>query len=161
MASDKKRKQLLKALKKREKNPIQRPVVVKPLTMKAGERHRFTDRNVTVLLAIEKAIISLADQTPAMDDGVVKHALASLIRHGAKAVPSTEMPLSTALQEQLEKRYESMFPANDTATVEVWVDGLRAIFTSVKSQSDFQVGETTYIDSARAFLAKASQAKHS
>ena len=159
MANDKKRKQLLKALKKREKNPPPRPVVIKPLTMKAGERRRFTDRNAMVLLTIEKAIIALADQSPEVDDRVVKHALTSLIRNQAQTVPSAQMPLSTDLQVQLEKRYESMFPANDSATMEDWVDGLRAILTSVSDQSDFEVGEVTYLETARAFIASASQGK--
>ena len=80
MGVDKKRKQLLSRLKKREKNGIAKPSVVKPLVMKTGERNKFTNKNGMVLLAIEKTILALADSQEGLDDRCVRTALASSIR---------------------------------------------------------------------------------
>jgi len=77
---DKKRKQLLSRLKKREKNGIAKPIVVKPLTMKAGERNNFTNKNGMVLLAIEKTILAFSDDQVGLDDRCVRTALTSSIR---------------------------------------------------------------------------------
>jgi len=176
MGADKKRKKLLNRLKKREKNGIAKPLVVKPLTMKTGERNRFTNKNGMVLLAIEKTIVALADDQAGLDDRSVRSALASSIRGlssqgatqsevrgaveastaAADKDETTEMSLSQQLTENLSKRYESFFPANDSQTTEVWVDGMRAIYTSVCSLSEFAPGESSYLQSARAFLSKAS-----
>ena len=175
MGRDKKRKQLLSRLKKREKNGIVRPAVVKPLAMKTGERNKFTNKNGMVLLAIEKTILALADDQVGLDDRCVRAALASSIRgltsQGApqnegRAVSeeessvvaakgeSTETSLSRQLSENLRKRYDSFFPANNSQTTEIWVDGMRAIYTSASSLSDFSPGEKSYLQSARQFLKK-------
>lgn len=175
MGIDKKRKQLLSRLKKREKNGIAKPTVVKPLAMKTGERNKFTNKNGMVLLAIEKTILALADDQVGLDDRCVRSALASSIRgltsQGARqgdrralseeassAVAtkgeSVETSLSRQLSENLRKRYDSFFPANNSQTTEIWVDGMRAIYTSASSLSDFAPGENSYLQSARQFLKK-------
>ena len=167
MGRDKKRKQLLSRLKKREKNGIVRPAVVKPLAMKTGERNKFTNKNGMVLLAIEKTILALDDDQVGLDDRCVRAALASSIRGlssqgipqgegGAVAeeVSSAETSLSRQLSENLKKRYDSFFPANNSQTTEIWVDGMRAIYTSASSLSDFSPGEKSYLQSARQFLKK-------
>lgn len=177
MAVDKKRKQLLSRLKKREKNGIAKPVVVKPLAMKAGERNKFTNKNGMVLLAIEKTIIALADDQVGLDDRSVRDALVSSIKSQraqrvltseqsvepvvtssavAACSSSAEASLSQQLSENLKKRYSSFFPANDSQTTEVWVDGMRAIYTSVCDVSDFAPSESSYLQSVRQFLAKVS-----
>ena len=163
MGADKKRKQLLSRLKKREKNGIARPAVVKPLAMKTGERNKFTNKNGMVLLAIEKTILAMADSQEGLDDRCVRTALASSIRglgsqgtpQGEGSVVSEETSLSRQLSENLKKRYDSFFPANNSQTTAVWVDGMRAIYTSASSLSDFAPGEDSYLRSARQFLAKA------
>lgn len=178
MAVGKKRKQLLNRLKKREKNGIAKPLVVKPLGMKTGERNKFTNKNGMVLLAIEKTILALADDQVDLDDRCVGAALASSIRSlRAQAAPqavesaesketssavaanneSAESNLSRQLSENLRKRYDSFFPANNSQTIETWVDGMRAIYTSVCTLSDFAPGESSYLKSARQFLAKVDQ----
>ena len=123
MGGDKKRKQLLSRLKKREKNGIVRPAVVKPLAMKTGERNKFTNKNGMVLLAIEKTILALDDDQVGLDDRCVRAALASSIRglssQGAaqdngSAVSekdeAVETSLTRQLSENLKKRYDSFFP---------------------------------------------------
>ncbi len=159
MAVDKKHKQLLHRLKKREKNGIAKPVVAKPLTMKAGERNRFTNKNAMVLLVIERTILALADDQDALDDRSVRDALASSIRshRGQKVHASKESAktsLSQQLSENLEKEYCSFFPNNNSQTTETWVDGMRGVYTSLCTSSQFSPGETSYIDNARQFLAK-------
>jgi len=164
MGVDKKRKQLLSRLKKREKNGIAKPSVVKPLVMKTGERNKFTNKNGMVLLAIEKTILALADSQEGLDDRCVRTALASSIRglgsqgtpQGEESVVSEETSLSQQLSEKLKKRYDSFFPANNSQTTEIWVDGMRAIYTSASSLSDFAPGEDSYLRSARQFLNKAA-----
>ena len=69
---------------------------------------------------------------------------------------SEETSLSQQLSEKLKKRYDSFFPANNSQTTEIWVDGMRAIYTSASSLSDFAPGENSYIRSARQFLNKAA-----
>ena len=176
MRVDKKRKQLLSRLKKREKNGIAKPIVVKPLAMKTGERNNFTNKNGMVLLAIEKTILALADDQAGLDDRCVRAALASSIRGLSSRGPSqtvesaesketssaladkdesAESSLSRQLSENLRKRYDSFFPANNSQTTETWVDGMRAIYTSACSLSDFAPGENSYLKSARQFLNKA------
>ncbi len=175
MASDKKRKQLLKILKKREKNGIAKPAVVKPLKMKRGERDRFTQKNSMVLLAIEKTIIALADVDEGLDDRSIHRALASSIRsQDGSVIESKTQPamirtdfdhdnegedVSPAKQtrqliEDLKRRYESFFPANDSTATGVWVDGMRAIYTSVCTLSTLAPGEKLYLQRARQFQAR-------
>lgn len=178
MGTDKKRKQLLSRLKKREKKGIARPVVVKSLMMKTGERNRFTNKNAMVLLAIEKTIIALADDEVGLDDLCVQSALVSSIRdissramlngQGNAAVDETssviasqdksaEFDLGKQLAKNLGKRYESFFAANDSQSMEIWADGLRAVYTSASSLSDFEPGEKSYLRSAAQFLAQAAR----
>jgi hypothetical protein len=175
MRADKKRKQLLNRLKKREKSGIAKPIEVKPLAMKTGERNKFTNKNGMVLLAIEKTILALAEDQVDLDDRCIRAALASSIRslsspsapqgqQGALAEKasspivakdeSDEINLSQKLSENLKKRYDSFFPANNSQTTETWVDGMRAIYTSACAVSDFAPGENSYLQSAREFLAK-------
>ena len=177
MGADKKRKQLLSRLKKREKKGIARPAVVKPLTMKTGERNQFTNKNAMVLLAIEKTILAFADEQPGLDDRCVRSALVSSIRSlSPQAIPdapshaepqemssvspeedaSAESQLAKQLIENLGKRYESFFPANNSQTTEIWSDGLRAVYTSASSVSGFKPGENSYLQNASQFVAKAS-----
>jgi len=173
MASDKKHKQLLNRLKKREKKGIAKPIVVKPLTMKSGERNKFTNNNAMVLLAIERTIIALADDHVSLDDRAVRSALASSIhdcRSQGKLASDDSNEMSSAvatkdgsdevgLVEQLSanfrKRYDTFFPANARQATETWEDGMRAIYTSATAVSDFAPGECSYIQSARSFLANA------
>lgn len=175
MVADKKRKQLLNRLKKREKNGIAKPVVVKPLAMKTGERNKFTNKNGMVLLAIEKTILALADDQAGLDDRLVRDGLVLSIKSQsaqrlsasqgdaglgetssavAASNNSSDINLSQQLSENLKKRYNSFFPANNSQTTEVWVDGMRAIYTSVCAVSDFAPSESSYLESARQFLAK-------
>jgi len=160
MGVDKKRKQLLSRLKKREKNGIAKPSVVKPLVMKTGERNKFTNKNGMVLLAIEKTILALADAQVGLDDRSVRAALASSIRglssQGEGSAVSEETGLAQQLSEKLRKRYDSFFPANNSQTTEIWVDGMRAVYTSACALSAFAPGESSYLQSAREFLAKDS-----
>ncbi len=177
MGADKKRKQLLSRLKKREKKGIAKPIAVKPLTMKTGERNKFTNKNAMVLLAIEKTILAMADDRTGLDDRCVRTALVSSIRglssrgtpecKGGAVLEETSSEVVTKaetvktglakqLAENLNNRYESFFPANNSQTTEVWVNGLRAIYTSACSMSDFAPGENSYLQSAKQFLGKVS-----
>ena len=167
MRVDKKRKQLMNRLKKREKKGIAKPIVVKPLAMKTGERNNFANKNAMVLLAIEKTIVALADDQVGLDDHCVRTALASSIRglRSQGAPPEqvgavseeTSSKVAVQLSENLRKRYESFFSANNSQTTELWVDGMRAIYTSASALSGFAPGENSYLSSARQFLANAEK----
>ena len=173
MATDKKRKQLLNRLKKREKKGIAKPIVAKPLAMNKGERNKFASKNAMVLLAIERTIVALADSQTSLDDRSVRDGLASSIRdYRSQGKPghegfmesspavvaaddSADAGLAQQLSGKLRKRYDSFFPANNSQTTETWVEGLRAIYTSVCGLSDFAPDESSYIQSARRFVANA------
>lgn len=163
MAVDKKRKELLKRLKRREKLPPRMVEKVKPLTMKRGERDRYTRSHAMVLLAVEKAIVAAATEDPDIDDAVVATALAGMIRNRMAVETgnanddgqpkSDALEPARAVQRMLRRRYESLCPAEDSNAIDVWSDGLRAIFTSVNDTSGRADGEKTYLNKTRRFLA--------
>ena len=142
--SPKKHKALLKAQKKRNARPRPTAQVAKPAKMKHRERNRFTSQHARVLLSIETTIVRFWEANPSLDDATTLEALKSAI---SKRTP-TESTL--ALRTWLDEVFNELDLDED-----VWIDGLRAIYTSA---SDVTKDGLSYLSHAKSFIAKAKHA---
>lgn len=142
--SAKKHKALLKLQRKRNANPRPTAQVAKPAKMKHRERNRFTVNHPTILFCIETTIVQFWEANPLLDDATTLEALKSAI---AMRTP-TESTLA------LRTRFDEAFNEQDVDQ-DVWIDGLRAIYTSATNVTK---GGLSYLSHAKSFVAQASHA---
>jgi len=141
--SQQKRNAVLKARQQRSKKTGALPAsVVKPLTMKHRERNRYTNEFAGVLMSIETTIVEAWHRNAKLDDAAVSSALKSAI---LKSEP-------TDAARDLSERLDDMVPNMDWLDESDWIDGLRAIYTSVRDRSNKSNGSTKYLSYAEAFL---------
>jgi len=142
--SPKKHKALLKAQKKRNARPRPTAQVAKAAKMKNGERNRFTSRHPRVLLSIETAIVDFWNCNPSLDDATTLEALRSAI--AMRTPTESTLALRTRLDE-----------VSDELDLEegVWIDGLRAIYTSA---TDVTKRGLSYLSHASSFVAQTKYA---
>ena len=147
--SEKQRQALLKAKKRRDKNPRPTVTISKPLAMKVRERDRYTERHAPVLLAIDKTIAECYRQNNSLTDKDLLAALRLSIKAGEpNPADSNVQSITDALQQTFQR---SFIAGESEASREVWIDGLRAIYTSVETHSSFR-SETSYLDFVTDFV---------
>lgn len=144
--SEKQRKALQKARKKRGTRPT--PVVTPSpsLTMKNRQRDRFTNSHAHVLLGIERAIVAQFAIDASLEDRTVAKALETLI-------------LGQTPDDSVRELCERLQVVEKIADSEqTWIDGMRAINTSVESYKRQNSSGRDYLFYARSFVKKATAA---
>ena len=148
------RKALLKAKKRRDKHPRPASLIVKPLTMKNRERDRFTRQHARILLAIETTIVEWYQQNSSLSDKDAQAALERSIRADASESAATN---GKSIHDALEQALRQLFHDScaDQESRDVWRDGLRAIYSSVRTRSNPR-RITAYLDYAAGFVRRAA-----
>lgn len=150
--SEKQRKALLKSKKRRAKNPRPTVTISKPLAMKVSERDRYTQRHATILLSIDKTIAECYRQNSSLTDKDLFAALRQSIKAGETSpAESNVQSIVDALQQTFQRSFVAAELEDSRA---VWIDGLRAIYSSVETRISSRI-ETAYLDFVTNFVRKA------
>lgn len=94
--------------------------------------------HLAVLQDIEFALVQACHETEGVDDEVAEQVLRAAITRHPPADPRAERALT--LLELVQKEFRSDISEN------LWTDGLRVVYTSLRRHSDCRPGETRYLD---------------
>ena len=140
---DKSRKGLKAAARRRARRPA--PVVHAPVALKAnhGLEQRMVRDRQDVLQNIEFALVTAARDAEEVDDRVVEQVLQLAIRGLSSEDPIVQWALNLLA---------SIRETREEVPDEVWRDGLRVVYASLKRHSSCGRGETNYLEFAGQFI---------
>lgn len=98
---------------------------------------RMTREHLDVLQNIESVFISAYHEDGSIDDRVISEVLKAAIRD--------EEPVSTRAQ-WISDELDEMRKLRPDITDNIWRDGLKTVFQSVRRHSDLRPGEREYLD---------------
>ena len=118
------------------------------LTVTDRERDDFTNAHATILLDLESMLVQIAAQDPAIDDHQVEQGLRAAIRRRPATDHRAEMLAGLLTQ----------MPEIKGVEEEVFWTAMRVVYASVKTRSDCEPGECSYLDFAAEWVRRASSA---
>ncbi len=137
MLSKKHRQALRSADRRRANRPVPQIVPIASLKASGSLENRMIRGHQDVLQNIEFALVSSYREGDNIDDKVVEDALQAAIRGREPEDPAAEEAFC---------RLAAIRQMREDVPDELWTDGLRVVYSSVRRHSECRPGQTSYLD---------------